>query len=296
MENWDDYRIFLAVARTGTFSEAGQKLGVSQPTVGRRIAALERALDTRLLDRAGRRMTLTPAGLAVLREAEQMESATTGVERRTLGFDRRPSGIVRLSVTEGLGSWWITPRLGPLLERYPGLKLEIATDRIAANLSKREADIAVRFFRPSQSGLLVRRFADLRYGLFASRAYLKTHGMPRDTAALAMHALIGFEEEMRDWPEMAFLYRHGLADRFVYRSNSAIAQLSAAEAGLGIAPLPVYLAAPRRLLVRVMPEIDLPGRRIWLAVHKDIRRAARIEAVWDFLAEALAALGRVAAR
>lgn len=292
MEKWDDYRIFLAVARTRTLSQAGQQLGLSQPTVGRRIAALERGLDARLFDRTARQMTLTAAGLAVQQEAEVMERAAAGVGLRTLGFDRRPAGTVRLSVTEGLGSSWITPRLAPLLERYPKLKLEIATDRIAANLSKREADVAVRFFRPSQSDLLIRRFGDLRYGLFASHAYLAARGTPRAPADLAAHRLIGFEEEMRDWPEMAFLYRHGLAGCFVYRSNSAIAQLAAAAAGLGIAPLPVYLAAPRAELARVVKDVDLPGRQIWLAVHKDIRHTARIAAVWDFLAEMLTRLGR----
>lgn len=293
MEKWDDYRIFLAIARARTLSGAGQRLGISQPTVGRRIAALERTLDTRLFDRTGHQMILTAAGLAVQHEAEAMERAAAGAGLRALGFDRRPGGTVRLSVTEGLGSSWITPRLAPLLERYPGLKLEIATDRIAANLSKREADIAIRFFRPSQSDLLIRRFGDLRYGLFASRAYLAARGTPCAPADLATHTLIGFEEEMRDWPEMAFLYRHGLAERFAYRSNSAIAQLAAAEAGLGIAPLPVYLAAPRQALTRVMEQVDLPGRQIWLAVHKDIRQTARIAAVWDFLAEMLTALARV---
>jgi len=293
MEKWDDYRIFLAVARTRTLSQAGQQLGISQPTVGRRISALERTLEARLFDRTGRQMTLTVAGLAIQQEAETMERAATNVGLRALGFDRRPYGTVRLSVTEGLGSSWITPRLAPLLERYPGLKLEIATDRIAANLSKREADIAIRFFRPSQSDLLIRRFGDLRYGLFASHAYLAARGTPYAPADLATHTLIGFEEEMRDWPEMAFLYRHGLAERFAYRSNSAIAQLAAAEAGLGIAPLPVYLAAPRQALTRVMEQVDLPGRQIWLAVHKDIRQTARIAVVWDFLAEMLTALGRM---
>lgn len=292
MERWDDYRVLLAVARRGTLWEAGQDLGISQPTVGRRIAALERALETRLFDRAGRRMTLTPAGQAVREEAETMEAAADAVARRALGLDRRLGGTVRLSVTEGLGSSWITPRLRPLRERYPGIKIEIATDRIAANLSKREADIAVRFFRPTQSDLLVRRFDDLRYGLFASRAYLAAHASPRTPADLATHTLIGFEEEMRDWPEMAFLYRQGLADRFVYRSNSAIAQLAAAEAGLGVAPLPIYLAAPRADLVRILKDVDLPGRQIWLAVHKDTRRTARIAAVWEFLVDLLTAVGR----
>lgn len=292
MGKWDDYRVFLAVARTGTLSQAAQQLGISQPTAGRRIAALERALDARLFERAGRQMALTAAGVSVQHEAEIMERAAASVGLRTLGIDRRPAGTVRLSVTEGLGSAWITPRLAPLLERYPGLKLEIATDRIAANLSKREADIAVRFFRPAQSDLLIRRFGDLRYGLFAARAYLKACGTPRAPADLAAHRLIGFEDEMRDWPEMAFLYRHGLAERFVYRSNSAIAQLAAAEAGLGIAPLPVYLAAPRPALARVMEPVYLPGRQIWLAVHKDIRRTARVAVLWDFLAEILTMLGR----
>lgn len=292
MEKWDDYRIFLAVARAGTLSQAGQQLGISQPTVGRRIAALERALDARLFDRVGRQMIVTPGGSAVQQEAEAMERAAASVGLRTLGIDRRPAGTVRLSVTEGLASTWITPRLAPLLKHYPGLKLEIATDRIAANLSKREADIAIRFFRPTQSNLLIRRFGDLRYGLFASRAYLKTCGTPRAPTDLVAHRLIGFEEERRDWPEMAFLYRHGLAECFVYRSNSAIAQLAAAEAGLGIAPLPIYLARPRKSLTRIMEPIDLPSRQIWLAVHKDIRETARVAALWDFLAETLTMLGR----
>lgn len=292
MERWDDYRIFLAVTRAGTLSEAGRQLGLSQPTVGRRIGALEHALDARLFDRADGQLTLTPAGLAVRLEAEVMESAAAGIARRMVGLDSRPGGAVRLSITEGLGSSWVTPRLGPLLRRYPALRIEIATDRIAANLSKREADIAIRFFRPAQSDLLIRRFGDLRYGLFAAPAYLEAHGTPRTTADLTGHTLIGFEEEMRDWPEMAFLYRHGLADRFVYRSNSAIAQLAAAEAALGIAPLPTYLAGLRPGLKRVMDAVDLPGRQIWLAVHKDMRRTARIAVTWDFLVEALTLLGR----
>jgi DNA-binding transcriptional LysR family regulator len=266
---------------------------LSQPTVGRRLAALEHTLETRLFDRIGRRMLPTPAGHAVANETRVMQDAADAIARNTTGLDHRLSGTVRISATEGLRSYWITPRLVSFRERYPEIVIEIATGNIAANLSRREADIAVRFFEPSQSDLYIQRMGTLRFGLYASRDYLVRHAEPRTPDELMEHMLVGFEDEMRDRPEMAFLYRNGLAGRFVFRSNSAVAQLSAAEAGIGIAPLPVYLAKMRPHLRRILKAVDLPGREIWLAVHTDTRRTARIAAAWGFLSETLSRLSEL---
>jgi DNA-binding transcriptional LysR family regulator len=280
--DWTDLRFLLQVQRGKTLSAAARKLGCDQTTVGRRIEALEAALDVRLFRRTPDGYYPTRQGELALARAERVEDEVMAIEREVLGLDERPEGLVRLTTYESLGTAFLAPRLGALRKRHPGLELLLNMDNRPLNLSRREADLALRAGRPSQQSLHIRKLGVVVAGLYASPGYLKKRGEPRAAEDLAGHDLIDDEESAYSLSR----FMHGLArgGRIVLRSDSAHAQAAAAVDGLGIAVLYRYLGDPQRGLVRVLPKQELT-HDLWLAVHRDLQYAARVRALIDFLVE-----------
>jgi DNA-binding transcriptional LysR family regulator len=286
MFGWDDARYFLEIHRSGSLSEAGRRLRVNQSTVGRRLAALESVLGVRLFDRTPGAYLLTPAGEALLPRAERMEEEALAAARDVAGGEARLAGTVRLTAPETLGSRFLTARLADFHRRYPDITLELVADNRTFSLSRREADVALRLARPAQPLLVTRQVAEVGTTLYASKGYLAARGKPR-TPDLSGHQLIGFDETFQPEAEVRWLAQHARSARVVFKSNSPQSQLAAAEAGLGLALLPCYLADPVPGLVRVLPVSKGVVRGLWLVLHRDLRHTARVRALADFLGETL---------
>ncbi len=271
--NWDDLRIFLELARTGSLSAAARALRISHATVGRRVAALEESLSRSLVERRADGYSLTTDGEAVFALADGMDERALAILRRAASRDGREAGLtgtVRLTTTQALADRFLTPRLGPFRARHPGIDLEVTVDNRSLSLARREADIAIRLARPRHGDLIARRLATIGYGLFA--------------AAGAPDTVIGYDEALADLPEAVWLARHMAGRRVAFRSNSVQAQLAAAKAGFGVAMLPLWLVAEEPDLLPVPGGEPPLTREAWLVVHPDLRDVPRVRAVIEHLA------------
>jgi len=285
MTDWTLLRAFHAVAETGSLSGAAKRLRVSQPTIGRQIAALEREFNSRLFVRHSRGLELTAAGASIRAAAAQMEEAATAIDRRVTGLDMTPAGSVRLSTTEGLGIHWLPPHLAAFRDRHPNIAVELVVDNFAVNLARRDADIALRLIRPQQPDLIGRKVARLRLGLYAARSYLARRRPPAQADELRQHDLVGFEGNLAAIGQ-AVWFGAAIGDaRVAFRSNSLLAQFEAVRAGIGIGVLSSYMAEPDPALARVLPGLAPPDIDIWLVVHSDLKRNPRIRLLYDFLAD-----------
>jgi DNA-binding transcriptional LysR family regulator len=282
---WDGFRVLLAVAEKGSFSAGARALGISQPTAGRQIEALEQALGARLLVRRSRGVVPTPAGEGVVAEASRMAEGARAAVRRAAGEALDAPAVVRISATEGLGALWLPHRLGPLLAAQPGLRVELVVDNEPVDLAARQADIAVRLFRPKQQDLVARKVGRLSFGLFASPAYLESRGTPRRLADLARHDHVGFVERGPLPSYMRWLRELVPAERFVVSTSGLLSMYETARAGHGIVlGTKVLLGADARLRP-VLPRARPPSMDVWLAVHADVRKNPVVGRAYDALVE-----------
>lgn len=283
MTNWDNARFFLAVARTGTLRGAAARLGVDQATVGRRIAALEEALSARLFLRTPTMYVLTSAGEALIGPSEAMEQAVHQIERRIVGIDDQLCGTIRVATTDSLGQRYVVPAIAKLRAEHPGIDVVCVTSPGMANLTRREADIAIRILRPESPDLIVRRLAQLESGIYASRAYLAARGEPSEGSAFEGHDLVMYQQPVVPsmWDALCGESTH--RGRVAFQTSSTMMLFEAAVAGLGVTELPCFRADHEPALVRVMP-----GRRdrfdVWLVAHADLYKTARIQAFIDVVA------------
>ena len=287
--NWDDLRFFLALAQARTLVAAARSLGVDATTVGRRLAALETALGAQLFERLPEGLRPTSAGAQLLARAARIAEEATAAEREIRGADQRAGGSVRVTAGDGLVAMVLTPRLGELLSRHPDLDVELRAENRAVDLSRREADLALRLFRPREPGLVARRLAAMPLGLYGSEAYFARRGRPASTRALVRHDFVGYDATLARTPAATWL-REELPDaRIVLRSNATMTLVAAAIAGLGLVLLPELLGRADARLVPVLPRLELPGRELWLVFHGDLRAHARVQAVSRWLSDVLAA-------
>ncbi|HLS67751.1 MAG TPA: LysR family transcriptional regulator [Kiloniellales bacterium] len=280
-ENWDELRIFLAVARAGSLSGAARSLGVNHSTVFRRIGTFEERLGVRLFERVPSGYLLTPAGEEMQEAALRVEEEVAAIGRRVRGQDLRLSGSLRITTIDMLALWLLPRHLTRFRQDYPGIELEVSVSNAALNLTKREADIALRIGNTPPESLVGRRVGRLVFAVYAARDYRALH----QESELRHHDWIGFDSE-----------HAALARRFAeflpevqpaYRVNSVAAAVAAATVGIGLAPLPCAIADREQGLERIC---DLPASftlDLWLLTHEDLRHTARIRAFMDFVAEVL---------
>ncbi len=281
--DWDDLRTFLLVARHGTLSAAARASGVHQPTMGRRLAALERRTGARLLQKTPDGYTPTAAGEAILGNAERIEAEVLAAERRISGRDVRLEGVVRVTSVESIAVEILMPGLAELHQRHPGITVDLVADTRSLSLSRREADVAVRMARLEQNDLVARCIGIVAYGLYAAPTYLVAHGQPDFSTGGEGHTLILSQSDLMGLPEMAWLTTILPRATPALRANTRYVQREAARAGLGLACLARYLGDPAGLVL-LEPPTPAPQREMWLAVHSDIRHMPRIRAVTDALA------------
>lgn len=279
---WDHWRSFIAVAEEGSLSAAARALRLTQPTVGRHIDLLEEAVGAGLFLRAPQGMALTDLGRELLPEARAMAGAAAALERAASAPLDAGRGVVRLTASEVVGAEVLPGILAPLLAAHPGLEVELALSNRNENLLRREADLAVRMVRPTQTGLVARRIAGVRIGLYAHARYLAAHGTPQTPAELAFHVLIGPD---RDAATLAAMAAAGLDRRMLrFRCDREAAQLNAVRAGLGIGAAQAGIARACPDLRPVLSAHFDFHLDCWLAMHEDLRASARVRLVFDHLA------------
>ncbi|AGP40988.1 LysR family transcriptional regulator [Sorangium cellulosum] len=278
--DWDDLRLFLEVARAGSFSAAARKRGIEQSTVSRRMATFERTLRVAVFDRLPGGSMLTPLGEQLRRHVESMEAGADRLVREANGHEREVEGLVRLALTESIAVHGVIPRVLPVLaERHPRVSLHLLTSYEAADLGHREAEIAVRFFRPRSGDLVAARIVALPTVPVAHRKHAKRSRDELDWIGVDLGRIPAVEEDYQK--------RHvRKAPKLVV--SSYIAQLEAVRAGLGAAVLPRSVLDLDDGLV----ELDLglpagPVLELWLVTPRSLRHVPRIAAVWDALEEQL---------
>lgn len=295
--DWDDLKYFLAVARTGSTLGAGKALKVSQTTVARRIAAFEEKLGLVLFERRQAGYALTPAGAALVAQAEAMEAAATSFAEAAGAQSREATGTVCVTALELYTATILPPLMMELREIHPGLRIELDTAELPRDLAAGEADVALRAVRrASIDGSLVgRRIAPDPWTLYCSRDYAATHRRPTSAEELRQHPIIGGGGE-KVWPMYrAWLQRHRLEEAVTMQHSSAIGLLAAVRAGAGLAVLPSFVADRDPDLVRCLEPIRTDDAELWLLTSERLRHTPRVRAVMDFLGERLTRMARAAA-
>ncbi|HEX6707840.1 MAG TPA: LysR family transcriptional regulator [Albitalea sp.] len=283
---WELYRTFLGVLNEGSLSGAARALGLAQPTVGRHVAALEKALRLALFIRSPQGFSPTDAALALRPYAEALASTAAALQRVAASQDEGVRGTVRVSVSDVIGVEVMPPLLARLRRDHPGLVVELVLTNRVQDLLRREADIAVRMLRPSQESLVARRVGAIELGLHAHADYLARHGTPRTEADLARHTLIGFDQETAFVRSLRKALGPLRRESFGLRTDSDLAQLAAIRAGVGIGFCQVPLARRDRL-VRVMARRFSLRLDTWITMHEDLRDSPRCRATFDALVDAL---------
>lgn len=285
--DWDDARMFLAVARAGQLLGASRALGVNQATLSRRMAALEAALGAKLLIRRTHGSELTDAGAALLETLERVETEMLAVQARLQGAEAAAAGVVRIGAPDGFGVGFLAPRLAELADRHPRLTVQVVPTPRGFSLSRREADLAVMVGRPEKGRLVARKLTDYTLSLYAAPTYLAANPAPADAVSLARHRLVGYVEDLISAPALNYAAEFLRGWRSSVELTSAIAQLEAVRAGAGIGILHDYLVRDSGL-VRVLPGLSI-RRSYWLAVHENLRDVARVRVTADYLTKAVRA-------
>ncbi len=289
MLDWTDLRYVLAVDRARTYTAAARALGVNQSTVTRRIAALHAELGARLIERRGGEHVLTPLGERLRPMLAGMEEQALALEHAAQDVDARPAGSVRLTTIETLATRLLAPALARFRRLVPDVDLEIDVNPRALDLSRREADVALRVARPRLGALVVRRVGILGFAMYASPDYIARRGRPRLRSGLAGHDVVA-DEEVNAWShEVRWMSSLTRDARTAVRMSSWLGRLAAVEAGAGVSVLPCILGDASPAVVRLGGPRDVVERELWLVVYRELRNVARIRAVLEFVAGEIAA-------
>lgn len=285
--DWSLVQAFLAVAREGSLSGGARALGISQPTLGRHIARLEAETGLTLFTRQPRGLDLTEAGRALRPPAERMAAAMAEMALAAAGRDEALTGTVRITASEVVAHHILPRIVAELLAEAPGISVEIDASNASGNLLFREADIAVRMFRPEQLDLVTRRLGEIEIGCFAATAYLDRRGRPRTGADLAGHDLIGFDRS-----ELMLRAMRGLGwpltrEDFRLRTDDQVAYWEYLRAGCGIGFFQAHVARAADCIEELLPELTVPGLPVWIAAHEKVRRIPRVDLVWRLLERGL---------
>ncbi|MBP1844697.1 DNA-binding transcriptional LysR family regulator [Rhizobium petrolearium] len=292
--SWDLYRTFLAVLRLGSLSAAARELGLTQPTVGRHIDALEQAVGYQLFTRSQQGLLPTEPALALKPYAENLAATTAAMRRLASGEFGAIRGTVRISASDVVGVEVLPPILAVLQDEHPGLELELSLSDSLEDLLRREADIAVRMTSPAQEALVARHIGDIPLGLYAHRRYMERHGTPENAEGLLAHRLIGFDRRsafVRAAADRIRASAPAFPDleriRWSYRADSNLAQLAAIRAGAGIGICQVGIARRDPNLVRVLPDIFQLPLDTWVAMHENLKSSPRWRVTFDALVKGL---------
>lgn len=286
--DWNQARAFLVTAEEGTLSAAARALGLTQPTLGRQVAALESSLGVTLFERVGRSLSLTQSGLELLEHVRAMGEAASRVSLVASGQSQSIEGKVSITATNVMATYHLPPLLKQLREMAPAIEIEIVASNEVRDLQRREADIAIRHGRPEQPDLIAKLIGETSAHLYAAKEYLDRIGRPETPSDLAGADFIGFEHPERLLPALQGLGLPVNRKNFKLVSASGTVMIALAKQGLGIVPLIRYDADLIPELEPVLPELAPIPVPIWLVTHRELHSSRRIRLVFDFLAESFA--------
>jgi DNA-binding transcriptional LysR family regulator len=280
--NWDDMRVFLAVARKGNLSAAARVLKVTQPTVGRRLRTLEQSLSARLFERLPDGFVPTPAGAELLPLAEEMERTADALQRRQATLADRVSGTVRLSIFEHMAQF-LTDHIRDLRAHLPEIEIELAVAHQNANLSKREADIVLRECLPESTGLIARKLGQVAYAVYGEAGLIDRNPAARTEARYTGCDWVGFDEEHGYFASQKWLLEKLDGAAPSVRVNNGLVLHEAVRKGVGLGVLPCFAGDRDPNLIRLSPPLDALTATQHLIVHPDLRRLPSVRAVMDEL-------------
>jgi DNA-binding transcriptional LysR family regulator len=288
MEDWNDLRLVLALARTGSLRGTAQTLGVNHSTAFRRLGALEQTLGVRLFERLpGGVYALTAAGERTAAAAERMETEAATLDRDIVGLDRRLTGQLRVTSSETLAFRLLTAHIARFRDQHPGIIVELIVERRVLSLSRREADIALRVTRPREGDLYGRKLAEIAWAVYGARTLISAI-QSSGLVDLSRFPFVAWDETATGIQSAEWLASKIPGSAVVFRTNSVLNQFIAAKVGIGLAVLPCYLGDPEPELQRVTtaPIAELTGE-LWIVTHADLRRTARVRAFFDIVGEGL---------
>jgi DNA-binding transcriptional LysR family regulator len=287
--DWNRLKIFHAVAEAGSFTEAGRRLRLSQSAVSRQISALEESLNNvQLFHRHARGLSLTEQGHALFVTAGELVAKLSTTQGLLMEQREKPAGTLRIAASVGLGSTWLSRRIGQFCDLYPDINIVLYISDSGADLSRAEADVAIQMIPPNQPGLVQRHFVTLNLSAYASESYIKKHGMPQTVDDIDKHKLIVYGPAGPIlFPDANWLLSKGRENESVRAPrifiNSNLAMMYACAGGAGIASLPDYLAAEQPNLIRVLSGIEGPKVPTYFVYPEALRNSKRISVLREFL-------------
>jgi DNA-binding transcriptional LysR family regulator len=286
MQDWDDLRHFLAVARKGSTMAAAKALGVSQSTVHRRLQALENRLGRQLVKRHPTGYRLTELGEKVRSYAEGVEDAVAAFERRLAANENELTGIIRFTCPEAVGYRLMRSSLPEKFNTlFPALRIEFIMSDTLVDLAKGHADVAIRAAAPTDNELIGRKIADSPWAVYASHSYVSRHGRPERKEDIDQHTVVRFAGEMSDHPAARWLRSAAPNARVGAHATSLPTMILAVRSGIGVAPLPLIVGENESDLVRLLGPFPDLNTQFYLLMHQDMKRTPRVRAFFDFIVD-----------
>lgn len=285
--DWNQLKAFLETAETGSLSAAARKLGLTQPTLSRQVAAIEQRMGVTLFERVGKSMVLTPTGMDLLEHARAMGAAADALGLAATGRSQAVGGVVSVSATDAVAAYLLPPLVKQLREQEPGIAIEVIPSNALSDLLRREADIAVRHVKPEQPELIARFIREATAYFYASEDWVKTHGHPRSADDAAHLPFVGSDRQGR---YLAYLRAHGLPvneSNFSCYVDHTVAHWALVQKGLGIGAMMEEIARDTPGVVRVLDDLPPIKFPVWLVTHRELRTSRRIRVVFEALAEGL---------
>lgn len=286
--SWDWIQSFVMVAQCGSLSKAAGELGTSQPTLSRHIAALEQKLGFALFDRSTQGLKITSDGARLIETSNAMQQGAEQFSRLASGAILSLSGEVRVSANEVVGLYYLPEVIAQFSQQYPMVTVEIDISNQQTSLNRRDADIALRMFRPTQPDLVAKRLPDIDLHFVASQDYLKRHGEPQNIEELQTHPIIGFDREQQMVKTVSFM---GLCYddlTIVSKTDFLPLQIELARNGAGISITHSKIIDRFDEMKRILPKVEVPKLEFWLVCHSDVQHNRKIRVLMDFLAKAFA--------
>lgn len=286
--DWNQLKAFLETAETGSLSAAARKLGLTQPTLSRQVAAIEQRMGVTLFERVGKTMALTPTGQDLLAHARAMGAAADALRLAASGRSQAVGGVVSVSATFGMVAHFLAPLVRQLREKEPTIAIEVIATDANSDLLRREADIAIRHVKPDQPDLIARFVREATAHFYATEEWVKTHGHPHRAEEAAHLPFVGAD---RSGHFLAFLRQQGLPLReanFSCYADHSLAQWALVRQGMGIGAMADEIARDTPGMVRVLDEVPPVRFPIWLVTHRELRTSRPIRVVFDALAQGLA--------
>ena len=289
--DWNQLKAFLETAETGSLSAAARKLGLTQPTLSRQVAAIERRMGVTLFERVGKAMALTPTGLDLLEHARAMGAAAETLALAATGRSQAVGGVVSVSASDAVATHLLPPLVRQLREQEPGIVIEVIASNALSDLLRREADIAIRHVQPEQPELIARLVRQAAAGFYASQDWVRVNGHPRSAADAAHLPFVGSDRSGRF---LAYLRQHGLPlseANFSCYADHSVAHWALVREGMGIGAMMDEIAHATPGVVRVLDDVPSVRFPIWLVTHRELRTARRIRLVFEALAKGLQTAG-----